>query len=207
MKEDYLWDKAGSDAEIERLENALAVFRCRETAAPILPAANQAPPIKAINKSRSIKVFRFAALLAAGLIVALTAFGAWIQMRRGNFEIKTDLAEKTLRQIEDSANQLSPLVEPHKLVFNTVDNAVRSAPPESAKERKITAAPIVKALKAPARKRDAGAPPKSGLTKEEKYAYDQLMLALTITSEKLKIVKDKAAGNEAETEDFAEKGR
>ena len=34
------------------------------------------------------------------------------------------------------------------------------------------------------------------LTKEEKYAYDQLMLALSITSSKLKIVKDKANGIE-----------
>jgi hypothetical protein len=34
------------------------------------------------------------------------------------------------------------------------------------------------------------------LTKEEKYAYDQLMLALSITSSKLKMVKDKVAGVE-----------
>jgi hypothetical protein len=34
------------------------------------------------------------------------------------------------------------------------------------------------------------------LTAEEKYAYDQLMLALSITGSKLKIVKDKIAGTE-----------
>ncbi len=33
--------------------------------------------------------------------------------------------------------------------------------------------------------------PKVKLTKEEKYAYDQLMLALSITSSKLKLVTDK----------------
>jgi hypothetical protein len=34
------------------------------------------------------------------------------------------------------------------------------------------------------------------LTEEEQYAYDQLMLALSITSSKLKIVKDKVGGTD-----------
>ena len=34
------------------------------------------------------------------------------------------------------------------------------------------------------------------LTKEEKYAYDQLMLALSVTSSKLKLVTDKIDGIE-----------
>lgn len=39
MKEDYLWDKTGvADPEIERLENALAVFRYQEAEPPALPA-------------------------------------------------------------------------------------------------------------------------------------------------------------------------
>ena len=40
MKEDYLWDKTGSDPEIEKLENALKAFRYQETAPPELPAKN-----------------------------------------------------------------------------------------------------------------------------------------------------------------------
>ncbi len=28
MKDDYLWDKTGKDSEIEKLENALQIFRC-----------------------------------------------------------------------------------------------------------------------------------------------------------------------------------
>ena len=38
MNEDYLWDKTGEDPEIEKLENALQVFRYKETAPPALPA-------------------------------------------------------------------------------------------------------------------------------------------------------------------------
>ncbi len=38
MNEDYLWDKIGSDAEVEKLEDALQSLRYRETAAPALPA-------------------------------------------------------------------------------------------------------------------------------------------------------------------------
>ncbi len=36
MKEDYLWDKTGENHEIERLENALKMFRYKETAPPSL---------------------------------------------------------------------------------------------------------------------------------------------------------------------------
>ena len=38
MNEQYLWDKTGSDAEIEGLENALRVFRYRPFKPPELPA-------------------------------------------------------------------------------------------------------------------------------------------------------------------------
>ena len=37
MKEDYLWDKTGEDAEIARLENALQAFRYTETRRPNFP--------------------------------------------------------------------------------------------------------------------------------------------------------------------------
>ena len=38
MKEDYLWDKTGSDAEIENLENVLKAFRQTDDAPPEIPA-------------------------------------------------------------------------------------------------------------------------------------------------------------------------
>jgi hypothetical protein len=37
MKEDYLWNKTGSDAEIEKLENALKAFRFEAQEPPALP--------------------------------------------------------------------------------------------------------------------------------------------------------------------------
>ncbi|MBA4125206.1 MAG: hypothetical protein H0X72_22425 [Acidobacteria bacterium] len=44
------------------------------------------------------------------------------------------------------------------------------------------------------------------LTKDEKYAYDQLMLALSITSSKLKLVEEKIYGVE-ETKNILENER
>ena len=38
MNEEYLWNKTGSDAEIEGLENALKAFSYKQTAPPELPA-------------------------------------------------------------------------------------------------------------------------------------------------------------------------
>ncbi len=36
MKEDYLWNKTGDDAEIKRLEETLAVFRSRTDMPPLI---------------------------------------------------------------------------------------------------------------------------------------------------------------------------
>ncbi len=65
MKEDYLWDKTGEDAEIERLENALQTFRCQKNVAPALSAK-----VLPFRKKPSRKIFSFAMAAAACIVFA-----------------------------------------------------------------------------------------------------------------------------------------
>ena len=74
MKEDYLWDKTGENAEIEMLENALQAFRYQETAPPALPAK-----VLPFKKEHSRKFFHFAMVAAACLGFGLFALGVWVQ--------------------------------------------------------------------------------------------------------------------------------
>lgn len=187
MKEDYLWDKTGEDAEIQALENALAAFRYAETAPPELPQK-----VFTVEKEKPRKFFQlgfaFAALGAAALIFSVV----WFQITDAKLPVIETIAEKTAPEPENKApdekiNQAPDEAAPVKISETT-------APRVTAKIRR-NAAPVARAQKAILRKVKVKEPVET-LTAEEKYAYDQLMLALSITGSKLKIVKDKIDGIE-----------
>ena len=193
MKEDYLWDKTGDDAEIARLENALAAFRYQETAPPELPQK-----VFTLEKPARKTFFRFAFGFGAFASVMFVLAVAW-------FQISDD---KTSAGIPENANLKNELKRAEK----TDDNSFVAPreivdPIESFEEEKPRIAPkVVKARRttAPAARRRENiaaqqkkfTEPEEPLTKEEQYAYNQLMLALTITGSKLKIVQDKINGIE-----------
>ena len=209
MNEEYLWDKTGEDAEIEQLENMLAAFRYQEIAPPALPAKILPfPPKSAENISSGItlrrrsKVFAFAACAAAILI----AFGILLQLQFSNTAIVTDSAKISMPQVNNDIRENS-------------DASVAS--PESSATQQSQIMPRFEELKKPSAKHPAKRTvkqnavttrriipkvslkteiiavnakvenPNAALTREEKNAYDQLMLALSITGSKLKIVRDK----------------
>jgi hypothetical protein len=75
-----------------------------------------------------------------------------------------------------------------------MESARRISAPKAVRKNKINPAVV-----RPTEKKDKNIVAKKSdvqLTKEEQYAYDQLMLALSITSSKLKLVKDKVEGFE-----------
>lgn len=171
--DEYLWNKIGSDPDIEQIEASLRTLAYRPTAPPVLPAKQFGFAVP----RRSF--FRFSVSFAAAAL-ALTAFGtAWILLR-----------------IEPNADQqagikvtLQPAVEPIR---------TEAAAPIFAESPKFSSPIKTKRRPDPPRPTRSNAirPQTLVLTKEEADAYRQLMTALTITSTNLKIVKDKLDGTE-----------
>ena len=199
MKEDYLWDKTGQDTEIERLENALRVFRYQETEPPALPA-------KIIPFERKFPrgFFRLSFAFAAFAALMIVCFGVWFQFSNNTIEVGKDFAQTKITEIakdstETVAPQINNKVSEEFLVEKPKDLIVEKVEiPKQSVKRNIVK--INKTVPTVYRPNDLIArnikvkKPDVKLTKEEKYAYDQLMLALSITSSKLKLVSDKVDG-------------
>lgn len=179
MNDDYLWNKTGEDAEIERLEDALKAFRYEEIAPPALPAK----VLPFIKKEPSRRVFPLA--IAASAAFVMISLGVWFQVSSNKTEVASELP--TIAKQNEFAD--NPLVkEPPVINIETPKQSVRRnfiKPKKAAiAHRRVTA------------QKNKNAEAIANLTKEERYAYNQLMTALSITSSKLKIVKDRVEGVE-----------
>ena len=188
MKEDYLWDKTGEDAEIERLENVLKAFRFQETAPPILPKQ-----VFLVEKEKPRRFFQFGFAFAAFASVVLIFFAVWFQVSPVTNNVAETNQPKSVDQVSDKAITKESEVAPVKII----ENKKRFSRPNVIKTRQ-TNAPVIRPNNLFARNNKTKEPPET-LTAEEKYAYNQLMLALSITGSSLKIVKDKMQGIEEKT--------
>jgi hypothetical protein len=204
MKEDYLWDKTGEDSEIEMLENALQAFRYQKTAPPAFRAK-----VLPFRKEPSRKILPIALAVAACLVFGMFALGILLQVSSDKTEVKGNLAETIKTSGEGAVSVASDVektnvltVEKHKYI--TIKNVQTST--QNAK-RKVVAlrktVPIISHRGEIIVENDRVSKQNLKtveqdvlLTKEEQYAYNQLMLALSITSSKLKLVKDKVEGME-----------
>lgn len=177
MKHDYLWDKTGSDPDVERLEELLSGFRYTGEAKP---ASNV---IEFPSRSgRSLKPWMFA--MAACVTISAISVGFWIT-RSGSGEMTITPVAGVVQDIN-----ASPILETAASEPNDRPEIVRYAPkyakaakkPRSSMPRKAAVA-----LKRPHRDNPI-------LTREERYAYNQLILALTIAGSKLQVVRDSVNG-------------
>jgi hypothetical protein len=186
MKEDYLWDKTGEDAELERLENALKAFRFQEHAPPELP---QKVLTIAPEKPRRFFQLRFALAAFAAVLVILSL--VWLQS--GKIPTDRTVAENNApKRPEKVANEsFIPPAQTPAVKNPEVPPAVK---PNVVRIRQ-TNAPAVRRNK-PSVSHKRAKEPVETLTAEERYAYDQLMLALSITGSKLRLVKDAVDGIE-----------
>ncbi len=194
MNEDYLWDKSGTDAEIEKLENALLEFRYKETPAPlIIPekvfTVEEKPKRGFFNISLA---FSFASCAAFVLIL----LGVWFQFSNQNAENISDLSKPITPEVKivvpnkpdkiilrEEVNNSSEKLETPKIIKAKNTNSEKKiAPQKTVFIKRKGEKPKAETLK---------------LTEEEKYAYDQLMLALSITSSKLNLVREKIAFTES----------
>lgn len=183
MNNDYLWNKKGSDGEIERLENLLNGFQYKAAAPPKLPVA--------AAEGRS---WTFWPRLSLGFAAA----GAFAAILIGVFFFAGGEKANVVTQ-QPSA----PMIVPNAAVENVLPPSVEQKPPTE------TPAPVTTVFrpKEPSmktqplrasqpRKRKSGKTPPDALTAEERYAYEQLKMALAITGSKLKAVSDTVNGTE-----------
>ena len=191
MNEDYLWNKTGKDPEIERLENALDVFRYQETAAPALPAK-----IIPFERKAPRGFFRLGFAFAACAAFSVISLGVWLQISSNKIEVVKDSTETIAPQIDEKVADETSVKKPNDLIVEKVKFPKQTAGRKIIKVGKVVQ-PIVRQNKLMARNVEVKKPIVR-LTKEEKFAYDQLMLALSITSSKFKLVRDKVEGVEME---------
>ena len=181
MNDEYLWQKTGEDPEIERLEKALAVFRYRDAvpAAAVTIVADK-PAAERAWRWRLSFGFAFASFAA---IVILTM--VWLETSP---EGDANIGDVVFVQSPTDAQVFAPIVEPGP----TPAQAAPGGHPRNTRGKinRTRAAAYRRPIKKHAAPKDSIA----ALTKEERHAYEQLMLALSITGSKLKIVQDTING-------------
>ena len=184
MNDEYLWQKTGEDPEVEKLEKVLAVFRYREaiSSAPVAIRAEVAdrPP-----RWRLSLAFAFVSCVALA-ILAVT----WIQLG-----VKKSESSGPTEVVFVNGSENPILTPPAAVEPPAVKSSDVPSKPARIRSRKLnpTTASVIRRVKAKdSTVRDSVA----SLTEEERYAYRQLMLALSISSSKLKIVQDTINGAE-----------
>lgn len=183
MKDDYLWDKTGDDPEIQRLEDVLSAFRYQEGAAPALPAVKSAALVEKLPSWR----FSFAYTLV-GCTAAAILLMVWLQ-----FSGDGSRGEEVLAVIDPAQSEAAAAdVWAVERIPATAENTPQTVKQGPAKIRRA-AASVNRTITV---RRVEKSGQTAILTSQEKYAYGQLMLALSITSSKLKIVQDTINGIE-----------
>jgi len=181
MKDDYLWEKTGSDTDIEALEKALAAFRFDASVPPALPGK-----ALSLTEKPAYSFFGpgFSFAFAASFIIVLSLVWFWAPANKpaGRTESAKAHEEQDIPVASRPDAPSTPAVEPLAPGRRFI------------KIRQIAATPK-KRVSVVARKINDHRQPEN-LTPEEKFAYNQLMLALSITSSELRIVKDKINGRE-----------
>ncbi|MEP7076053.1 MAG: hypothetical protein ABI878_09590 [Acidobacteriota bacterium] len=178
MKKDYLWNKTGSDAGVEQLEDALATFRYQTNEPPALPAT-----LLVLPEKRSFGFFTLGLVFAVSLVVIASI--VWMRFAT----IGSPNERSVVAKQGDIQNLPITPIESNPPVVET---------PGIEKHFVKTVQPIripTKRIHTVARRSESKPGPEK-LTQQEKYAYGQLMLALAITSNELKIVRDKINGRE-----------
>src|SRR5688572_23209094 len=175
MNQEYLWSKKGNDPDVERLEGLLRDFRFDGKSAPELPSTNMVSVAKG-PKRRFVLGISFVTAAAALVLMAIwittgpVAPVAKVEQDTASDEVTAVLKNDNVREgrLTDSATDFVPKSEPLSLMTPT------AGPPRSKPHRPARGPKAVK----------------TKLTREEKYAYDRLMFALSIAGSKLRVVQD-----------------
>ena len=175
MNEEYLWSRKGEDAEIQRLEELLSEFRFNVNPTPEFPAL---PAVEYVPKRRRfVWAFGFATAAMATILLAVVMF---------SFK-SAETAERVIPSIMSTPEKNRPVYESPS-PFHSVGSAQLVVANENRrvdlKRRTVYRRPAVDKIKF----RPAAAV--QTLTREERFAYERLKLALAIAGSKLKVVQD-----------------
>lgn len=176
MNNDYLWDRTGSDADIERLESLLEGMRFQPEAAPAREIVIE--PVRPRWFMRLGLSFAAASMATAALLFAI--------LPSGDAPMPVAVVE------EQGPIKAKPAAHPGSRPDAEFIKA--SATPKRPKKRIPRKRPRREARFTPTPELQRPLP--ETLTAEELDAYRQLMTALAITGEKLSIVRDKLNGTE-----------
>jgi hypothetical protein len=180
MKEEYLWDRSGSDPVVEKLEAALQSLAYKEMPAPRLPT-----PAAAIRHPKWSWIFEYRFALAAACI-AVIGFGTYWMLRPAH-RIVVDQADMAVEPVRPPIRSEITIAPPEAIIVS----------PPLARRKDVLSASVVSRAR-PVFVRLVHKPTRKKVplmvTKEEALAYNQLMLALNITSSNLKIVKETISG-------------
>jgi hypothetical protein len=208
MNEDYFYNKTGEDAEIENLENLLQTFRFEQSEAPILPQK-----VLVFQPKSRLRTFRVAFAVAASVLIAST-IGAITFMSKENkvlvesnepsvsgqvlpIENPTIIDKKTEFSTEKATYlpvKIKTAKDNTKLLYANIES-----PRYSAVSLNLSKNRQVSFTKKPEKAAQYNP------TDEEKFAYEQLKLALSITSSNLKTVKEKIDNEEDKASDLNKK--
>ena len=176
MNKEYLWDKTGHDPEIESLEIALAPLRFRVSKAPALPTG-----IASAAEVRRPSWFRLGFAVAFAAAAVAVGSVTWF-LAPSRDVVAMEIADRAVDGLQTAFGPLDDKMQAARRETILVENTMprtgvrKGAQRASATGQRPISRPAI-------------------LTKDEEYAYGQLMLALTITSSKLKIVHDAIAGD------------
>jgi hypothetical protein len=185
MNDEYLWDKTGGNKEIERLEEVLAVFRYRETDKPTSVAIKSGD--ERAPRWRISLAFAFASCVVVTLLVL-----SWLPLAEDGPVAKSDVVFV----------QPSEMPEPVPVIQNLPPTQNSGSQHRAPDTRKRTISRTIAASHRRLRSKDSSPRDNvAALTAEERFAYQQLMLALSITGSKLKIVQDTIDGTEDSNDD------
>ena len=184
MNDEYLWSKKGSDTEIESLEDLLSEFRFEHGDRREFLSQRTAAETGFFSK-RLAWILGFAAPS-----FALALFGFWLftSSPGADLEVRSANPGAQAREIRNDFRTEIPITISKDEPGNNVRAIRRKRVPVNVKT-------IYRSRKSKADR--AGSLVAVRLTSEEKYAYDRLMLALSIAGTKLKVVQDAVDGNTA----------
>jgi hypothetical protein len=179
MMNDYLWNKTGSDAEVEELENSLRQFAYQEAAPPALTVKTAQPSEKPSANLRLRRVGYAKPALAAAACLLIAAM------------VSVALLMRQFTRSLDNEQAATPITLSKTDEFATVTSIDRATPAPARNHGEKQAQASIQKIARTVTKR-----PPVRLTKEEAFAYDQLKLALSITGSKLKLIKDRIDNND-----------
>ena len=176
MNNDYLWDRTGSDAEIERLESVLEGLRFHPEEPPVAPAREiVVEPVRPRWFMRLGLGFAAASMAAAALLFAILPSGNTLQ--------PVAVIDDKPRSPEP-ASSLDPATGVEYIKASATPQRPKKRVPKKRVRREARFAPVPEPQR----------PLPETLTAEERDAFRQLMTALAVAGEQLSIVRHKLNG-------------